>query len=121
MNDEKRGVCRVDVETQLELEKNKNEIIIAVEKIFRRDISKLEKTLRELNDTRFASLEKTIDRHEKQIEETYSELKLVDGKITKSRDSILKLIEGKNRFRWEILISTAAVIIAAIALITAFI
>lgn len=116
MNDKKVGVCRVDVETQLELEKNKNDIIKAVGKIVKDENSKLEKTLRELYDAKFGFIHKTIDRHEKQIEETYSESKLVDGKIIKSRDSILKIIDNKNKFRWEIVMSAMAIVIAGIAL-----
>lgn len=110
-----------DDKIMLEIRKMKDEIIASVNKILVGQIKELEKYILDMNTIKFDTIHENLKRHDKYHDDHFQNVKELDEKITKSRESITKDIEdkinnnnGNNRGNIGIFISAIAVITSII-------
>ena len=101
----------VDSDTKAYLLEMKQDIVSEVGEIVEKANQQLEEHITQINHEKFKSVEKDLDRHDKWHDDHFEATKQIDGKITKSRESIMREIQDKSRFGLSTIISIIAVII----------
>lgn len=84
-----------DDKVMLEIRKMKDAIIASVNKLLVGQIKELEKYILDMNTIKFDTIHENIKRHDKHHDEHFESIKLLDNKITQSRESIIKEVDNK--------------------------
>jgi len=112
---------KIETGIDLKLQKMKDEIISTVEAIITKSISGLEKYFNNLNKEKFDRINENIKRHDKYHEEHFKELKDLDEKITKSRDSILSQVKTDVQTKSKNTVAYVAIGVSVVAVIVSVI